>query len=367
MDIAERTKTIRDKEWFAALNRDLQVLEVLVEKMRDKRFTILVRQEMFQKLDILVCDARIEDPFAPKGHGSIHMRLDTYNPVTMMLMVAELTQSPNVELSVENKREIWSSDGPHDRIRLDNKIGDRRPHYREGGDAMFSEDIFMDFILENEVLKIAIGEPFTLKSGRKSRWYVNWRTAASNAKLLNLLARMVVDFAIEKELQPHCFYGVKEGATKLGVITQMRWALAHAGIGTDDERVLNVPMGRGKAKEHGDPKDASFIGAPTGKVVILEDVTTTGGSLFAETRFIQEKLDDAEVIAAIGLTDRLQSDVPKMMMDEFGIPYYAMSQADRLLMRAFEKYECDEELRNEMIDDYNEFAIRKIEYTTNGE
>lgn len=237
----------------------------------------------------------------------------------------------------------------------------------EGGDAMFSEDIFMDFILENEVLKIATGEPFTLKSGRKSRWYVNWRTAASNAKLLNLLARMVVDFAIEKELQPHCFYGVKEGATKLGVITQMRWALAHAGVGTDDERVLNVPMGRGKAKEHGDPKDANFIGAPAGKVVILEDVTTTGGSLFAETRFIQEKLDDAEVIAAIGLTDRLQSDVPKMMMDEFGIPYYAMSQADRLLMRAFEKYECDEALRNEMIDDYNEFAIRKIEYTKNGE
>ena len=38
-------------------------------------------------------------------------------------------------------------------------------------------------------------------------------------------------------------------------------------------------MGRGKQKEHGDPKDKFFVGIPNGDTIILEDTTTTGSSL----------------------------------------------------------------------------------------
>jgi orotate phosphoribosyltransferase len=50
-------------------------------------------------------------------------------------------------------------------------------------------------------------------------------------------------------------------------------------------------MGRAKPKDHGDPKDRYFVGEPGGKVVILEDVTTTGKSLIEKSfrLLIQEK------------------------------------------------------------------------------
>ena len=35
-------------------------------------------------------------------------------------------------------------------------------------------------------------------------------------------------------------------------------------------------MGRAKPKQHGSPEDKYFVGEPNGKIVVLEDVTTTG-------------------------------------------------------------------------------------------
>lgn len=88
-------------------------------------------------------------------------------------------------------------------------------------------------------------------------------------------------------------------------------------------------MGRAKPKEHGDPKDKFFLGIPKGKVIILEDVTTTGGSLIETI----DKLNqiDVSIIAAIGLTNRneLREDKKSVenAVNEKGVPYHAMSNA----------------------------------------
>jgi len=45
--------------------------------------------------------------------------------------------------------------------------------------AKFNQEKFNQFILENKVVGF-FEEPITLKSGRLSHWYVNWRNVAED-------------------------------------------------------------------------------------------------------------------------------------------------------------------------------------------
>lgn len=196
----------------------------------------------------------------------------------------------------------------------------------------------------------------TLKSGRESLWYVNWRGPSSDVYAINRLADFVLDFAEETFTDPDCFYGVPEGATKIGIMTQFKHVLERK----RGDPVL--PFGRGGApKGHGDPRDSYFVGAPSGAVVVIEDVTTTGLSLLEEICKLK-RLPDVKVIGALALTNRLErtphegADRPEIVaafgrayeqlsgqeydgrgrgveavLTEIGIPYFALSTGHDLI------------------------------------
>ena len=190
-------------------------------------------------------------------------------------------------------------------------------------------DKFNEFIIKYNVVGF-FDEPLKLKSGRKSYWYVNWRNVAQDVYLMDQLTNYLLSFVSYLNLNLTCFYGVPEGATKLGIITQLKWAKLQ-------ENFLPynyiLPMGRGKPKEHGDPKDKYFLGMPSGNVVILEDTTTTGESLIDCIKSLNKI--DVNVIAAIVLTDRNEFRDDKRTVEEviadLGIKYYAMSNATEIL------------------------------------
>ena len=190
-------------------------------------------------------------------------------------------------------------------------------------------DKFNEFIIKYNVVGF-FDEPLKLKSGRKSYWYVNWRNVAQDVYLMDQLTNYLLSFVSYLNLNLTCFYGVPEGATKLGIITQLKWAKLQ-------ENFLPynyiLPMGRGKPKEHGDPKDKYFLGIPSGNVVILEDTTTTGESLIDCIKSLNKI--DVNVIAAIVLTDRNEFRDDKRTVEEviadLGIKYYAMSHATEIL------------------------------------
>jgi orotate phosphoribosyltransferase len=46
--------------------------------------------------------------------------------------------------------------------------------------------------------------------------------------------------------------------------------------------------GPAQPKEHGAPKDKYFVGAPKGRIAVIEDVTTTGGQVL--TRLISNRI-----------------------------------------------------------------------------
>lgn len=124
---------------------------------------------------------------------------------------------------------------------------------------IFEQAEFNDFILNNNVIGF-FKEPIRLKSGRMSNWYVNWRGVMSDVFLVDELSALVLGFMKDLALVPDCFYGVPEGATKLAIIMQFKRARHGATFYGPGKFAL--PMGRGKPKEHGEPKDRFFLGAP---------------------------------------------------------------------------------------------------------
>ncbi len=215
---------------------------------------------------------------------------------------------------------------------------------------------FHNFILDNNIIGL-FKEPIKLKSGRLSYWYINWRNIASDVFLLDQLTNYLLSFIDHLGLKPKCFYGVPEGATKLGIITQYKWAKGQQNYSSGS---YPLSMGRGKQKEHGDPKDRFFVGIPNGETVILEDVTTTGGSLINTIKKLKEL--NVTIIAAIGLTNRneLRDDgnSVKYIILEYNVHYYAMSNAIELLP----KVEINKDIAKHIEEYFKKYGTQRIQF-----
>lgn len=193
------------------------------------------------------------------------------------------------------------------------------------------KESFYDFILTNNVIGF-YKQPVKLKSGRMSPYYVNWRIISEDVYLLDQLTDFLLLYVEYLKISPNSFYGVPEGATKLGIIMQYKWAKKSQNYRSGS---FTLSMGRGKQKNHGELKDRWYLGVPKGDVVILEDVTTTGGSLIQTIEQLQ--LMNINVIGCIALTNRneIREDGKSVdqVISEKGVRYYAMSSIIDLLPR----------------------------------
>jgi orotate phosphoribosyltransferase len=195
--------------------------------------------------------------------------------------------------------------------------------------VLFNQEEFNQFIKENSIIKV-FDDPIILKSGQPSTVYINWRVVAADAYLMNVLTNFVLAFAKQNNIRANTFYGVPEGATKLGVIVQFKYAMAQNPLVGE----YALAMGRAVPKVHGDPSDTFFVGAPKGNICVLEDVTTTGGSLIKCVSNLKSM--GHTVSAAIGLTNRneFRNDGKTVMqaLHDLGVSYYEMSNASDLMV-----------------------------------
>jgi len=223
---------------------------------------------------------------------------------------------------------------------------------------LFDQHKFNEFVIENDVVGF-FEKPIKLKSGRESHWYVNWRTVTESVYYTNKLTDFVLDFVEDEKLQPDCFYGVPEGATKLAVIAQYKFAKRQKDYGAG--RYV-LPMGRGKPKEHGEDKDRYFLGMPRGKTIVVEDVTTTGGSLISTIKVLKELKVD--VIAAIGLTNRMEKrddgKTVEAAVKELGVKYITMSNAVDLLPLAYKKLNPSDEVAGKVEEYFKKYGTEPV-------
>lgn len=222
----------------------------------------------------------------------------------------------------------------------------------------FKESDFIEFIIENGVVGF-FEKPVTLKSGRRSNWYVNWRTVSGDVFLLDRLADFLIDFSKENGLEPDAFYGVPEGASKLGVLTTYKWARSKDGFGKGS---CQLPMGRGKPKEHGAAQDRYFLTPPSGRIVVVEDVTTTGGSLIGALDQLADL--DVEVMAAVGLTNRMELRDDGLSVEAAigrrGIRYLTLSKATDFLPAAYREFSPGETIGRAIEAEFSEYGVEPL-------
>ncbi len=121
---------------------------------------------------------------------------------------------------------------------------------------------------------IKFGE-FTLASGKKSRYYVDIKKASMNPELLKLIACRISEIFKLHSIRADYVGGVALGGVPIAVSVSL-------------ETGLPLLMIRKETKEYGTKGQIVGDVVPGGEVVLVEDVTTTGGSVIKAIGVLRE-------------------------------------------------------------------------------
>ena len=161
----------------------------------------------------------------------------------------------------------------------------------------------------------------TLASGRKSDFYFNLKPTMLDPEGAALLAELTYDALKDDELD--YIGGLEMGAVPLaGAIAQLSWIKGHP---------IAAFFVRKKPKEHGAKllvegltRDETLAGK---RVVVVEDVTTTGGSAIKAVESVREA--GGNVVLAFTMVDREEG--AEAAFREAGIPFRALFKASEFL------------------------------------
>lgn len=161
----------------------------------------------------------------------------------------------------------------------------------------------------------------TLASGRKSDFYINLKPTMMDPEGATLLAELTFDALKDDKLD--YIGGLEMGAVPLaGAVAAVSW-------------IKGAPIAaffvRKKPKEHGAKllvegltKDENLQGK---RVVVVEDVTTTGGSAIKAVESVREA--GGEVVLVFTMVDREEG--AEDTFKEAGIPFRALYKASEFL------------------------------------
>ena len=190
---------------------------------------------------------------------------------------------------------------------------------------------FVEFLFKQSVLKFG---DFTLNSGRKSPYFLNLgevNTAEGLIQLGNSYAKLIGHHVDNGDIpEPTFLFGPAYKGIPLAVATGMRLY---------DSRGINTRFGadRKEEKQHGEV--AKFLGAtPTNedRVVIIEDVFTTGGTKETARENILSAAPDANICAIIIAADRYEAlegsgdTAIAAFREKYGIPTFSVTNAYNL-------------------------------------
>ena len=161
-------------------------------------------------------------------------------------------------------------------------------------------------------------EEFTLASGRTSRHFFDTKPVMCDPESAHLLGVLIHDTISQIEGGVDVVGGLELGAVPLTGI-----AIAKAGVGSKLRGFImrKEPKGRGGRKTGNPPGIEGSTIQSGDRVVILEDVTTTGGSALKAVERLQAM--GCDVVACISIVDREEGG--KQAFDDAGIPLYALT------------------------------------------
>ncbi len=232
----------------------------------------------------------------------------------------------------------------------------------------FDQTAFESFVIDSNIVGFS-EKLIRFVSGRECNCYVNWRVALNDVFLVDELVQHTMKFIETKvaagELaRPDCIYGVPDAATKLGILLQYTWAKNSPNYGKGSH-VLS--MGRKTPKEHGKAEDRFFVGMPRGKTLVVEDTSTTGGSI-VETldRLIEAEV---EIVGALGLTNRMEKTDEGLSVEQAiatrksngkPVKYYAMSTLPGLLPALCKKLNPTAEMKTFLEGYFERYGVQSV-------
>lgn len=135
---------------------------------------------------------------------------------------------------------------------------------------------------------------FTLSSGATSDYYIDCRTTTMHAEGQVLLGEVGWTVLHDLDLDPDAIGGMTMGADPI--------AYAVAGESWRRGDPVNAFSVRKQEKGHGTGRRIEGCFEPGSRVVLVEDVVTTGGSALDAARAVQEA--GGEILAVLALVDR---------------------------------------------------------------
>src|SRR5208283_2380064 len=153
------------------------------------------------------------------------------------------------------------------------------------GDGAFAE--LRDHLL---AYSVKTGD-FTLKSGRKSSWFIDSKQTVCRPEAMTLVADGVLS-VIPSEVD--AIGGLTMGADPVAFVT--------AGVAATRGRMLKAFSVRKEAKDHGGGGRIAGALEPGDRVVVTEDTVTRGTSLLEAARVVQDA--GAVPVLLVALVDR---------------------------------------------------------------
>lgn len=186
---------------------------------------------------------------------------------------------------------------------------------------MTTEKIIAAELLSIKAVFLSPNEPFTWASGIKSPIYCDNRLILTAPK-----SRKIVESAIAQTVKER----FPEAEVLMGTSTA---GIAHAAIAAD---ILDMPMGyvRGSAKDHGRGNRIEGRLEEGQKVVVIEDLISTGGSCIDVVEALREA--GAEVLGVVSIfTYGMKKGIERLAAA--GVVNYSLSNFDTLVEVAVEQ------------------------------
>ncbi|MFQ5689171.1 MAG: orotate phosphoribosyltransferase [Gemmatimonadota bacterium] len=162
-----------------------------------------------------------------------------------------------------------------------------------------------------------LGE-FELTSGARSDFYVDCRTTTTHAEGQVLIGRVALEALRAAGLSPDAVGGLTMGADPI--------AYAIAAESWREGQPIHAFSVRKRPKRHGRGRRIEGCFEPGARVVILEDVITSGGSALQAYEAIRR--EDGQVLAMLALVDRQEGG--RESIERAGIPVIVLFTAEEL-------------------------------------
>lgn len=199
------------------------------------------------------------------------------------------------------------------------------------------DKMFDKYKLLFEIANCVKFENFKLASGKESPYKIDIDPLTDYESKLEFLADQMSGFSTHSGFKPDYFVGVPSGTTTLAI--EMTRQINY--ISPEEKKIV--------WRE----KDSNYIGKieKGDKVVVVDDVVTTGKSLEDEVQKI--KFEGANVIGAIVIVDRFERN------KEFDFPYNYAIGIDELF-NVLERQNRIPEDYKEKVDNYRKLNVRQV-------